>query len=329
LITTSQTNQQVLPANSFKNGSLIYTPQGINMKKIRPALLFKNSTFKHLRLPFSFFLLPVFLFALSQSASVNWLHAIIAFAILHLLIFPSSNGYNSYQDKDEASIGGLKHPPKVTRNLFYVTLLMDITGVGCSLFVSVYFALLVLIFILVSRAYSYRKLRLKKYAIIGFLTVFLFQGAFVYLLTSAAITTIPFTEFFTLNNIICMTVASLFIGSVYPLTQIYQHESDKKDGVISISYKLGYIGTFVFSGILFSIATLLLSYYFNFKHQPIDLILFVVMILPAAYYLTTWFNKVRSNTVNANFENTMKMNMLTSICMNLYFTVLILINFLP
>lgn len=288
--------------------------------------LFDNSTFRHLRLPFSFFLLPVFLFALSQSAPINWQHAFIAFAILHLLIFPSSNGYNSYQDKDESSIGGLKYPPKVTKDLFYVTLLMDVTGIACALFISVYFSILVLIFILVSRAYSYRKLRLKKYAVIGFLTVFLFQGAFIYLMTSVAITSVPLIQFFTLNNIICMSIASLFIGSIYPLTQIYQHESDKKDGVISISYKLGYIGTFVFSGILFSIATLLLFYYFSLKHQQIDLILFIVMILPAAYYLTVWFKKVRNNTIHANFENTMKMNMLTSVCMNLYFSILILIN---
>ncbi|MDP4290530.1 MAG: UbiA family prenyltransferase, partial [Bacteroidota bacterium] len=215
------------------------------MKKIYFANILNNSTFKHLRLPFSFFLLPVFLFALSQSNPVDWNHTIIAFAILHLLIFPSSNGYNSYQDKDETSIGSMKHPPKVNKNLFYVTLEMDIAGVVTALFVSVYFSLLVLIFILVSRAYSYRKLRLKKYAVIGFLTVFIFQGAFVYLMTASAITNTPLAQFFTVNNIICMSVASLFIGSIYPLTQIYQHEADKKDGVISISYKLGYIGTFV------------------------------------------------------------------------------------
>jgi len=288
--------------------------------------LFENSTFRHLRLPFSFFLLPVFLFALSQSNPVNWQHTIIALIILHFLIFPSSNGYNSYQDKDESSIGVMKYPPKVTKNLFYITLGMDIVGVVFALFVSVYFSILVLIFILVSRAYSYRKLRLKKYAVIGFITVFLFQGAFVYLMTSIAITTIPISQFFTLNNIICMSIASLFIGSIYPLTQIYQHEADKKDGVISISYKLGYIGTFVFSGILFAIATLLLFYYFNLKHQQFDLVLFIIMILPAAYYLTVWFNKVRNNTIHANFENTMKMNLLTSVCMNLYFAILIFIN---
>ena len=299
------------------------------MKKINALSFFQNSTLRHLRLPFSFFLLPVFLFALSQSDPINWQHAVIAFVILHLLIFPSSNGYNSYQDKDESSIGGLKYPPKVTKNLFWVTLLMDIAGISCSLFISVYFSLLVLIFILVSRAYSYRKLRLKKFAIIGFLTVFIFQGGFVYLMASLAMSSPSLEMILSLNNIICMTIASLFIGSIYPLTQIYQHESDKKDGVISISYKLGYTGTFVFSGILFSIATLLLFYYFTLKHQQNDLILFIVIIFPAAYYLAAWFNKVRNDTIHANFENTMKMNLLTSLCMNAYFSILILINYLP
>jgi len=288
---------------------------------------FDKNTVKHLRLPFSFFLMPVFLFALSQADAVNWQTTIIAFVIMHLLVFPSSNGYNSFQDRDETSIGGLKYPPKVTKNLYYATLFMDIVGVLASLFVSTYFSLLVLIFVLVSRAYSYRKVRLKKYAVIGFLTVFIFQGAFVYLMTSAAISTFSFAGFFTLNNIICMSVASLFIGSIYPLTQIYQHDADKKDGVISISYKLGYIGTFIFSSILFSIAIVFLFYYFNLKHQQIAMVLFLLITLPVVIKLGIWFNKVLKDTANANFENTMAMNLLTSACMNLYFLVLILNNY--
>jgi len=281
---------------------------------------------KHLRLPFSFFLMPVFLFALSQANNINWLTVAIAFVILHLFIFPSSNGYNSYQDRDENSIGGLKYPPKVTKNLFYVTLILDVLGVLCGLFVSVYFSLFVLIFILMSRAYSYRNVRLKKYPVIGFLTVFVFQGAFVYLMASSAIIKFSIEDFFTLNNVICMSVASLFMGSVYPLTQIYQHEADKKDGVISISYKLGYVGTFVFSAILFSIATVFLFYYFNMKHQQIALVLFLFIMLPVITKLSIWFNKVRKDSANANFENTMIMNLLTSTCMNLYFLLLILNN---
>ncbi len=288
---------------------------------------FDKNTLKHLRVHFSFHLMPVFLFALSQAEMINWIHAAIAFLILHLLIYPSSNGYNSYQDKDETSIGGLKDPPKVSINLFFVTMLLDFIGIMLSFFVSVYFAFFVFLYVLISRAYSYRKLRLKKYALVGFLTVFFFQGAFTYLMVSSAISDFSFQNFFTPGNVICMTVASLFIGSVYPLTQIYQHQADRKDGVTTISYKLGYLGTFIFSSIMFAIASALLFYYFNLKHMQIALALFFIMMLPVIIRLLYWFIKVHKDNTHANFENTMTMNLMASTCMNSYFLVLILDNF--
>jgi 1,4-dihydroxy-2-naphthoate polyprenyltransferase len=296
-------------------------------KKVFIFSWFDISTVKHLRLPFSFFLMPVFLFAISQASTINWRTTAIAFFIMHVFVFPSSNGYNSFQDRDTGSIGGLKNPPKVSRNLYNATLLMDFTAILSGLLISYSFSLFVLIFIIMSRAYSYRNVRLKQYAVIGFLTVFLFQGAFVYMMASSAISHFSFATFFTLNNIICMSVASLFIGSVYPLTQIYQHKADKLDGVTSLSYKLGYNGTFIFSGILFAIAFVLLYNYFTLKQQPVALFLFVVLMLPVLIYLPLWFAKVRKNTDNANFENTMAMNLLTSTCMNLYFLVLIFNNY--
>ncbi len=122
------------------------------MKSIYILSWFDRSTVKHLRLPFSFFLMPVFLFSLSQADTVNWQTTAIAFVILHFLIFPASNGYNSYQDRDETSIGGLKNPPKVSGKLFYATLFMDTIGILGAWYISIYFSLFVLIFILMSRA---------------------------------------------------------------------------------------------------------------------------------------------------------------------------------
>ena len=288
---------------------------------------FSKSTLSHLRIPFSIHLMPVFLFALSQATHINWFHAMLAFIVLHLFIYPASNGYNSYQDKDETSIGGLKYPPRVTKNLFYASLLFDCLGIVLSLFISIPFSVSVLIYTLVSRAYSYRKLRLKKYAVIGFLTVFLFQGAFTYFMTSIGVSDLSISGFFTRDHFICMSISSLFIGSVYPLTQIYQHEADKKDGVTTLSYKLGYIGTFIFSGALFSIAGGLLFYYFNSKNQLTALTLFFVCMLPVIIRLLVWFKNVKQNKEAANFENTMKMNFLASSCMNVYFLILICNNF--
>lgn len=145
------------------------------MKNLIILSWFDKSTVKHLRLPFSYYLMPVFLFALSQAGNINWQTTIIAFVIIHLFIFPSSNGYNSYQDRDDTSIGGLKHPPKVTENLYYATLFLDVIGVLSALLVSVYFSLFVLVCVIMSRVYSYRNIRLKKYPVAGFLTVFIFR----------------------------------------------------------------------------------------------------------------------------------------------------------
>jgi 1,4-dihydroxy-2-naphthoate polyprenyltransferase len=288
--------------------------------------LFDKNTVRHLRFPFSFFLLPVFLFALSQSDNINWVHAFLAFFILHFLVFPSSNGYNSYQDRDETSIGGLKYPPRVSENLFRVTLLFDMAALLLALVISPLFSLMILVFITMSRLYSYRGVRLKKYPVTGFLTVFFFQGAFVFLMTTVALNSSSPGSLFSTQNIICMAVSSLFIGSMYPLTQIYQHEADKKDGVTSISYLLGYHGTFIFSASLFAAATALLLYYFISRGQPGVPLLFFVMILPVIIFLSKWFSKVKKSASFANFENTMKANLLSSLCMNLFFLILIINN---
>src|SRR3954467_8873538 len=121
------------------------------MTNISVISWFDKATVKHLRLPFSYHLMPVFLFAVSQASNINWENAAIAFVVLHLFIYPSSNGYNSYQDKDETSIGGLKNPPKISENLFYATLLLDTLGVLIPLLVNYWFSIFVFLYVLISR----------------------------------------------------------------------------------------------------------------------------------------------------------------------------------
>ena len=89
----------------------------------------------HLRLPFSLFLMPVYWFAISQTPNLDKPKAVWIFVILHLLIYPASNAYNSYFDKDEGSIGGLEKPPAVDKKLFSVSWAMDIVAVIISLVV--------------------------------------------------------------------------------------------------------------------------------------------------------------------------------------------------
>ncbi len=266
--------------------------------------------------------MPVYFFALSQVNNINWFDAALVFVILHLLVYPASNGYNSYMDRDTSPIGGIKNPLQPTRQLFFVTVCMDVTAMLLSFFVSWLFAAGIFLYIVASRAYSYRRIRLKKYPIVGYLTVVIFQGAITFFLVYHGA-----DSNHTMNvPVISMVAASLLIGGFYPLTQIYQHDEDLNDGVKTISYKLGYTGTFIFTGIIYVLAFCALGLQFFLNLEGTRFFILQTFMLPVLVYFFVWFRKVLKNKKEANFKNTMQMNLLASICTNLGFITLLILH---
>ncbi len=284
-----------------------------------------KSVIQHLRFSFSFLLMPVFLFALccwSNQKDFSPKHIFLLFIILHALVYPSSNAYNSTQDRDEGSVGMIETPLPIPGSLWYITILLDMTALLLSLLIGVETALLIFIYILASRLYSYRKIRLKKYPLIGFLVVFLCQGALVFYIVLSAV-----YPYFNLYETIIgffkpALVASLFIGSVYPLSQIYQHVQDRKDGVRTISSVLGYKGTFIFSGLQFMVAGGMICYFFAEMNEWISLLVFAAFQLPVIVYFLYWFYLVAKDNTEANYTNTMRMNIISAVCMNLCFLII-------
>src|SRR5687767_10866726 len=184
------------------------------------------STIKLLRIPFSFFLSPLYFFALSQVDHIDWFNAVFIFIILHLLIYPASNGYNSYMDRDSKSIGGIKNPPMPSRELFIVTIVLDIVALAVASLISIWLAAFLILYIGASKAYSYRGIRLKKYPFFGYLIVIIFQGALTFALVYIWSDREP--GFYVPWQ--SMLISALLIGGFYPLTQIYQHQQDLDDG---------------------------------------------------------------------------------------------------
>src|SRR3982750_339223 len=105
--------------------------------------MLSRNTIKLLRLPFSIFLSPLYFFALSQVPDINWEKAILIFIILHFLIYPASSGYNSFMDRDTESIGGLEKPPPPSRELYHLTIVLDLLAIGLSFLVSPFFAAMI------------------------------------------------------------------------------------------------------------------------------------------------------------------------------------------
>ena len=281
--------------------------------------MLSSSTIKLLRIPFSFFLSPIYLFALAQVPAIDWPRAALIFFILHFLVYPASNGYNSYMDRDTQSIGGLEKPPPPSRELYWTTMVLDAAGILLSLLVGPLFTLVMVLYIGASKAYSYRGIRLKKYPYLGYFIVILFQGAITFWLVYYGSS----GEFDKQVPWQGMVICALLVGGFYPLTQIYQHQQDLDDGVETISYKLGYTGTFIFCTVIYGLAWVFMAQFFIRDQQVNKLLVTAICFIPVIVYFIKWFGRVRKNKHEANFRNTMKMNWLAATCTNISFLLLL------
>jgi 1,4-dihydroxy-2-naphthoate octaprenyltransferase len=282
--------------------------------------MFSRSAWLHLRIPFSFFLMPVYIFALGISPNFTESRLLWSFLIIHLFLYPASNGFNSYFDKDEKSIGGLKNPPPVNKSLYYLSLLFDVIAVILGfLKISMLFAIMLLIYGLVSKAYSHPSIRLKKFPIGGWLTVGIFQGFFTFSMCYVGINGFEIENLMNARVLIPAALSSIILLGTYPMTQIYQHEEDAKRGDRTISLMLGIRGTFLFVLIIFTLAAAGYVGYFYFFFELRYGIVFLVSLMPVVIFFLVWFIRVLKNPALANFSNTMWLNFLSALCLNGFF----------
>ncbi|WP_375435614.1 UbiA family prenyltransferase [uncultured Hymenobacter sp.] len=276
-----------------------------------------------LRIPFSVYLMPVYWFGLSalrQPLSVS--RAAGVFVVLHLLAYPASNGYNSYYDRDEGSIGGLKQPPKVSEELLHLVYLFDALAVLGAVWLSPLFGLMVTVYLLVSKAYSYEGIRLKKHPLLSTAVVVVFQGAFTFLMTQVGLGANQ-TVLFEKTNLLLAAVSSLFLCGSYPLTQVYQHQEDARRGDQTLSLQLGIRGTFVFAAVGLLAGATLLAYTLWLRNEPHHLLIFLVATGPVVALFGQWAYAVWRNPAAADFEHTMRMNQVSSLCMSLAFALML------
>lgn len=202
---------------------------------------------EHLRLPFSLLLLPIFLLAIAFLKEPLTFETIVLAIVLHLLVYPASNGFNSYFDKDEGPIGGIEKPKPVDIRLYWVANGLDALALlFCYTLTNMAVGNMVLVYILISRAYSHPWIRLKASPFYSTLSVCFFQGTWVFLLVMLTQTgNFPLTY----ADLVVAIVPFLMLLGNYPLTQVFQHEEDAKRGDKTLSLVLGVKGTYLWSGL--------------------------------------------------------------------------------
>nr|WP_286670469.1 UbiA family prenyltransferase [Fodinibius salsisoli] len=187
---------------------------------------------------------------LSDDFDTNWF--IVQFLNIHLLLFGGATAYNSFWDRDEGPIGGLKNPPKMHPWMWLASLFLQMIGLLVALpmgtfFVALY-ALSMLFFWLYSSPWTRWKGRpFKSLIAIGFST-----GFNTVLMGYIAAGHEPLGFFIW----IVAAGVTLILLSLYPVSQLYQQEEDQKRGdrTFAITYGktivLYFFGMAFFSGVL-------------------------------------------------------------------------------
>jgi 1,4-dihydroxy-2-naphthoate octaprenyltransferase len=282
-----------------------------------------KSTFLHLRLPFSLFLLPIFLLAASLAPEIDWRNFALAFAAFHLLLYPAANSFNSYYDRDNGSIGLLETPPPVEKELLAVSLLLDLLALLLGLLVSWRFAAGLAVYSVCSKLYSHPGIRLKRRPVASLLGIGLVQGGLCFVLTLDAVQPHGGIRLPNAEQCLAALLCSLTLFGFYPLTQIYQHEEDARRGDKTISLLLGTRGTLILSGTLCGSAAfgflLLLARFQGLATAG----LFLAALLPATAYFLLWTRRCLRDPKAADYRSAMRLSFLGTMGMNVFCALLL------
>ena len=279
----------------------------------------------HLRLPFSIYLLPVCLFAMTLVPGVsNWGMAIWMLFVIHVLMYPAANTFNSYYDKDEGSVNGLENPPPVDRTLFWVSMGLEGLALLAGAFVNIPFVVFILVYGAFMKAYSHPAIRIKKRPVASWLLISTFQGGFVFLMTYATLHNMSLWELLATPGEVKLglgvLISFLNILALYPVTQVYQHAEDAGRGDLTISRLMGVRGTFINAWVcLLAAGACFLAFYQ--AQWPFWLML--SLLVPGVVYLASLTVRVWQNPAAANYRAAMWMTRLTGWGMNIFFVIVL------
>jgi len=191
----------------------------------------------HLRLHFQLLLAPIFLWGYFLSGvrapAAFWL----AFVAFHIFLYGGITAFNSYYDRDQGPVGGMRVPPPVTEPLLPFSLAVLITGALLSAAVNATFLAIYLAIMAFGLAYSHPATRLKARPLIGLATVALGQG----MLASLGGWASAEPDLSTVDSIGWLGIlgATLVTVGFYPITQSYQVEEDLARGDITFAVWAG------------------------------------------------------------------------------------------
>lgn len=266
----------------------------------------------HLRLHYQFLILSGGYLLGGFMAGQMDLHQFwMQFLNVHILLFGGATAYNSWWDKDEGPIGGLKNPPKMKKWMHVVSLLMMYAGLTWALTVSWMYAGIYLVSFLLFWLYSTPHARWKGRPILSLWAIGISTG-----FNSVLLGTIAAGGAISLLVLLSAAGATCILLSLYPVSQVFQIEEDaaRNDNTFTRMYgvhavKIFFIAAYSFGSILLCTSIIWVNIYAS-------AILFVGIIISGIFVATLIF---RMSGDKNEYDIVMKTKFLASLSFVCFF----------
>lgn len=186
--------------------------------------------------------------------SINIGAYLIQFINVHLLLFGGATAYNSYMDKDEGPVGGLKNPPPMNEWMHPASLAIQFIGLVIASNQGDLFFGLYLLSMLMFWLYSSPRARWKGKPVLSIIAIAISTGTNSFLMgyLAGSQATIPGYPV-----VVAAVGVALMLVSLYPISQWFQLEVDTDRGDLTFALKYGKKGIIIFFAICFLTGTLI------------------------------------------------------------------------
>lgn len=267
----------------------------------------------HLRLKFSIVLTPLFIWGVYLAAprSIPLAHVLLAYLIVHFPLYGGMNAFNSFYDRDEGPIGALLEPPPVDPTVLYVALLCKAFALAAGLLLDARFGLLVGAGIVLSVLYSHPLFRWKERPALAAICIFVGQGVLGVLWGWVAATwaSVPPAQLWPPGGFGALEVlcAAGWTLGFYPLTGVYQIETDRQHNVRTLAVALGVGGSFLFAAIVASLGGLGVWLVLVARGAYLALALSGLYMVGATIYSWRWYRGFARLTTRENQRTLMRL----------------------
>jgi len=266
----------------------------------------------HLRLQFQFLLSGIFLWAFLLAGGVPDARALVAFVVLHVLLYGGTTAYNAYYDRDTGPVTGLRRPPPAGAACRLGGLAFMAAGLVIAPFVSWTFASVYAVIAAASIAYSHPRVRWKDGPASSLAVVALGQGVLGF--TAGAAVAVPEGLPIASMPLVCGGLAAtLLTTGLYPLTQVFQIEDDLRRGDRTFAARVGPRGVFATTLACFVAALVAAVPAARAVFTPFEVGFLIAALAALTVVVAVWSRRYDAAATLANHDRVFALALVTSV----------------